>query len=340
MRNNGILLLAFVVGLGLLVSCEKNGNQQKKEIVQKLRPVIDGEWWQIAGNPDLGAYTTDEQQPVDFGIWQATDGTWQLWSCIRKTKAGENTRVFHGWEGKSLISKDWKPMGITMEGDTTLGEASGGMQAPYVFKENGLYHMAYGDWNRICYASSKDGKKFTRVLNKNGQPNLFTSPYNNARDAMVYKENDLYYLYYMAHTDPDSTIVENGQKARKKYRSIIFCRTSADFVHWSEPMNVSSGGWAGDKSTWYGGDAECPFVLKKDGYYYLFRNQRYGEDGLNTQYASKNPLDFGVGHDDFMIGTLPITAPEIILYEGQYYIAALNPGLDGIRMAKLKWVKE
>jgi hypothetical protein len=32
-----------------------------------------------------------------------------------------------------------------------------------------------------------------------------------------------------------------------------------------------------------------------------------------------------------------ICAPEIVKHEGQYYIAALNPNLDGIRIAKLKW---
>jgi hypothetical protein len=43
-------------------------------------PFIDGPWWQVAGDPDLGKYTSSEQQPVDFGVWQAADGTWQLWS--------------------------------------------------------------------------------------------------------------------------------------------------------------------------------------------------------------------------------------------------------------------
>lgn len=50
----------------------------------KFKPVIVGEPWQIAGDPDLGKYTTEKQQPVDFGIWQAADSTWQVWSCIRR----------------------------------------------------------------------------------------------------------------------------------------------------------------------------------------------------------------------------------------------------------------
>ncbi len=53
-----------------------------------IAPEISGPWWQVAGDPDLGEWTSPDQQPVDFGVWQAADGTWQLWSCIRKTKCG------------------------------------------------------------------------------------------------------------------------------------------------------------------------------------------------------------------------------------------------------------
>jgi hypothetical protein len=42
----------------------------------KRIPLIEGEWWQVAGNPDLGVLGSDEQEPVDFGIWAAADGTW------------------------------------------------------------------------------------------------------------------------------------------------------------------------------------------------------------------------------------------------------------------------
>ncbi len=95
-------------------------------------PEVDGPWWQVAGNPDLGPYTSDRQQPVDFGIWQASDGTWQLWSCIRHTKCGGNTRLFYRWESPQLTARHWKPMGIAMEADPALGESKGGLQAPRI----------------------------------------------------------------------------------------------------------------------------------------------------------------------------------------------------------------
>ena len=302
-------------------------------------PQIDGPWWSITGNPDLGKYTTERQEPVDFGVWQAADGTWQLWSCIRHTKAGERTRLFYRWETTDLTDADWTPKGISMEADPSLGETSGGLQAPYVFNECGTYFMFYGGWDRICLATSKDGKEFTRVKNDKGQPDLFTGPYRNSRDAMVLIENGLYYCYYTGHTAPDKSLMVNGQRVVQPFHCAVFCRTSADKQNWSEPFIVSAGGSPASKDRWYGGDSECPFVLKRNGYYYLFRNQQYGAANLNTQYASRDPHNFGVDHDRFMIGTLPVAAPEIVTHEGQDYIVALKTTLDGIRMARLKWVK-
>ena len=65
-----------------------------------------------------------------------------------------------------------------------------------------------------------------------------------------------------------------------------------------------------------------------------------GLEGVDTQYGSPNPLAFGVDDDRFLIGTLPVAAPELIEHDGQSYIAALKTGLDGIRMARLKWVRK
>jgi hypothetical protein len=307
--------------LGLLISA---GRANAGEVHV---PQIDGPWWQVAGNPDLGDYTSDRQQPVDFAVWQAADGTWQLWSCIRNTKCGGNTRLFYRWEGQQLTDRDWQPMGIAMEADPSLGESAGGLQAPHVIKQDGQYLMFYGDWGRICLARSSDGKQFQRVLNQRGQPDLFSGPYGNTRDPMVMRHAGRYYCYYMGH------------QQEAKIQSAIFCRTSTDLATWSEPVMVSGGGTPATQDRWYGGDAECPFVVARDDAFYLFRNQRYGPTNLNTQYRSEDPLDFGVDDDRDRIGTLPVAAPEIIQHEGVDYIAALLPELNGIRLARLKWVR-
>jgi hypothetical protein len=284
-------------------------------------PHVDGEFWQIAGDPDLGKYTTPNQQPVDFGIWQAADGTWQLWSCIRGTSAPGKTRLFYRWQGNRITDGNWTPMGIAMMADPNFGETEGGLQAPYVFKQGLDYLMFYGTWEHIALARSRDGKTFARQLLPNGQSGMFSEgPGANTRDPMVLKIGDLYYCYYTAYP--------NG-------RGADYVRTSPDLKHWSEATKVSWGGSAGNGK----GSAECPFVYyhKPSGYYYLLRTQRYGEHAISTVYRSKNPLDFGQDTDQYMVGTLPYAAPEIIESEGQTYIAVLLSNLKGIQVARLRF---
>jgi hypothetical protein len=284
-------------------------------------PKVDGAFWRIASNPDLGDMTSPTQQPVDFAIWQAADGTWQLMSCVRGTNCGGLTRLFHRWQGQQLTQTNWQPMGVAMQANPLLGELAGGLQAPHVFQHGGFYYMVYGDWNRICLARSSDGKVFTRVLNANGQPNLFEGPYFNTRDPMMLRIGNLFHCYYMG-SDPTAVL-----------SSAIFVRTSADLREWSEPMMVSAGGLPFSNPY----DAECPFVVERNGNYYMFRNHVYGPAALNTQYASANPHGFGVGTDRHVIGRLRVAAPEIVLHQGQYYIASLTPNLDGVQLARLRW---
>ncbi|MCP5114004.1 MAG: family 43 glycosylhydrolase [bacterium] len=284
-----------------------------------LIPAIDGEWWTIAGNPDVSPYTTPYQQPVDFGIWQAADSTWQLWSCIRKTPIPGKTRLLHRWEGKRLTDRDWEPKGIAMMGDPGFGETPGGLQAPYVFRHRGLYYMFYGDWENICAATSSDGKTFARRLTPSGKAGMFReSPDANARDAMVLSANRRWYCYYTAHPDRHGS---------------VYARTSKNLRTWSKSKIVATGGSAGTEFN----SAECPFVLRHDGYYYLFRTQRY-VDPQTSVYRSRDPTDFGIDDDRYLVTRLPVAAPEIFLHEGRHYIAALLPSLAGIRLAKLKWV--
>ena len=287
-------------------------------------PQVDGEFWTVAGDPDLGRYTTAKQQPVDFGIWRAADGTWQLWSCIRGTATPGKTRLFYRWQGKNLEEKNWMPMGIAMEADPSFGETEGGVQAPFVLKEDGAYYMFYGDWEHISLAKSMDGKTFARQLMPTGTSGMFgEAPGSNTRDPMVLKIGSLYYCYYTAYP--------NGQGAD-------YVRTSTDKIHWGQPQKVAYGGSQG-KGPY---SAECPFVYyhKSSGYYYLLRNQSYGEHAQFAVYRSKNPLDFGRDDDRYLVETLPYAAPEIIEDNGQLYIATLLPSLKGIQIAKLKFVRK
>lgn len=286
-----------------------------------MMPVIDGEAWTIAGDPDLGHYTDPKQQPVDFAIWQADDGTWQLWSCIRATKCAGKTRLFHRWEGKSLTAPNWKPMGIAMEAKPEHGETPGGLQAPHVVTISGIYHMFYGDWENICVAKSDDGKTFTRRVNTDGKTGMFSEGLgNNTRDAMVIRIKNLWHCYYTAYP--------NKQGA-------VYCRTSKDTRQWSESKIVAFGGEAGTNAF----SAECPFVVElSPGEFYLFRTQRYGQQAISRVYHSRDPLNFGINADpSHLVCSLPVAAPELIRHKNQWYLASLLPSLKGIRIARMSW---
>ncbi|HVX57659.1 MAG TPA: hypothetical protein VHA37_08070, partial [Candidatus Saccharimonadales bacterium] len=85
--------------------------------------------------------------------------------------------------------------------------------------------------------------------------------------------------------------------------------------------------------------AECPFVVEwASGEFYLFRTQHYGQNAQTSVYCSHDPLNFGVDQDaGHFVCTLPVAAPEIIRYEGQWFIVALLPNLKGIQIARLEW---
>jgi hypothetical protein len=286
-----------------------------------LVPRVQGDWWQIAGDPNLGQFTTPGQQPVDFGVWPAADGSWQLWSCIRGTACGGRTRLFHRWQGARLTDRAWQPMGIAMQADPAFGETEGGLQAPHVIKVGQEYHMFYGDWENICTARSADGKTFARQLQPGGRAALFTEgPGNNTRDIMILRIGDLYHGYYTAYP--------NKQGA-------VYQRASADLRTWSRSKIVAFGGSAGTGPF----SSECPFVFhhRESDFFYLFRTQRYGESAQTSVYRSKDPANFGVNDDRFLVCRLPVAAPEIIEHEGSLYIAALLGSLKGIQVARLTW---
>lgn len=311
-------LRLLIAGVFLLATV----NQTFAEDLPVHRPVVEGEWWRIASNPDLGKWTSEKQEPVDFGIWQAADGAWQLWSCIRHTLHPGRTRLFYSWEGRRLSDTDWCPTGIRFTGDGTIGETVGGMQAPFVIRVDDDYRMYYGDYRHICLATSKDGKSFQKQLS-NGMAGLFgEGPRAHARDPMLIRIGPRWYCYYSAHPDG---------------RHGVWLRTSSDLKNFSNPRRVMTGGQAGNQ--WW--NFECPHVVRLGGWFYLFHTQSYTPGKQQTSvYRSADPTWFGIDDDSNFVCHLPIAAPELVEHEGQWYIAALSKNLDGIRIARLNWKKE
>jgi hypothetical protein len=327
--------LAAIGAICLIAILSVTQNARAAQAV--LIPKIEGQWWQASGNPDLGKFTTDRQQPVDFAIWQAADGSWQIWSCIRGTSYPGWSRLFYRWEAKRLTDTNWRPMGIVMLSDVKLGEVEGMLQAPYVMRYRGRYLMFYGTGDHIALATSHDGKTFRRRLLPDGKVGMFTDGFG-TRDPMTIFSHRTFHTYYSANpatvfTAEDST--PSNRATLELAGNADFVRSSTDLVHWSDAKKVAEGGQAGTGRY----TAECPFVYyhKQSGYYYLFRTQHYGTNAETRVYRSKDPQYFGINDDQYLVETLPVAAVEIVESHGQSYIAALLPSLKGIQIAKLGW---
>lgn len=283
-----------------------------------LMPRVVGAWWTIATNPDLGEFSAATQQPMDFSIWQAADGSWQLGACVRGTACGGEGRLLWRWQSDSLNDEHWKSAGLLLQADTDAGETLGGLQAPYVVYQSGQYHMVYGDWVNICYATGKDGKHFKRVLQTNGLSALFNEgKLNNTRDPMLFAHKGIFYMYYTGVVDDVGA---------------IYCRTSSDLMNWGSSSIVSRGGVGGSGPS----DAECAFVTQADTseLFYLFR---WHSDGNTAVFRSNNMLDFGIDNDDRKIASLPVEVARIIQTEQGMYISSLKEDYTGIRLARFEW---
>jgi len=296
-------------------------------------PYIDGDWWYVGNNPDLGEITSKKQQVVDHCFFQAANGKWQLWACIRHTKVG---RIFYRWEGDSIEQRNWTPMGIAMRSDQRYGESYGHspedemLQAPHVIKEDGKYYMFYGGGGspyakepkkeyQICLATSLDGIIFTKYKGTNGYSQIFHGP-GYTRDPMAIKVGNQYLCYYC------------GNLEQQNWQGAIALRTSFDLTNWSDYTIVSTGGNPG----YHVGSAECPFVIFIDGHYYLFRSSCY-RPPINHVYRSKDLMNFGIDNDEKKIAVLPAAAPEIIQIGKQFYISTVADLECGIKVAKLGW---
>lgn len=333
--KSDLTIARIAFALFLIVGLTVARNARAADVV--LIPKIEGQWWQISGSPNLGRFTTDRQQPVDFAVWQAADGTWQLWSCIRSTAYPGWTRLFYRWQAKHLTDHDWRPMGIVMTSEPKMGEVEGMLQAPYVMRYQGQFLMFYGVGDQIALATSRDGKVFKRRILPTGKVGMFSDGFG-TRDPVTIRVKGMFYTYYSANPGTIFNAANSSASNRSSLHlmpNADLVRTSSDLLHWSNAKTVAKGGEAGMGSS----SAECPFVYyhRKSGYYYLFRTQHYGENAETRVYRSKDPTNFGINDDRYLVETLPVAAPEIVELRGQLYIAALLPNLKGIQVAKLGW---
>ena len=322
----------------------------------KLRPVLDGDFWMLGPSPalDLPRLVEPERNPdappgaptyecVDHHVFQSADGVWHLWGCIRKTTVG---RILYRWEGRSLTEGPWQPTGEIIRVDRAAGESLSYhdgeecIQSPFVVVVDGVYYMFYGGdgsgvndagvpadthdpemAGQMCLMTSPDGRHWTRHRNDAGQSRVFVGPMG-ARDPCLIHIDGLWHLYYAGFDG-----YADGQAG-------FYARTSSDLVHWSEQVLVHLDSRFGGHR-W---QTECPHVVYRAGYYYLFRTVHYATSETHV-FRSEDPLDFGGGDAGAKyVGPVAVAAPEIIVDgEGNEYITSNHNLAGGTMMCRLRW---
>ena len=207
-----------------------------------------------------------------------------------------------------------------------------------------LYYFHHYGWeweDGKAIAQIMSDKHACRLLTSNN-PDLSTwSPYEGAalqeqniifreidqRDFQVFWDDRLqtYLMYYCSSLASGSRV-----------------RTSKDLLHWSEPVTILTSP-PGDPH----GYAESPFVLYRDGYYYLWVSGiDYSRVAL---YISEDPFNFGHAIDN-RIEYTPGHAPEIVSENGVDYMACsmvstfpstypAEHDLQGILIQPIQWEK-
>ncbi|MGC0328340.1 hypothetical protein RKD23_001330 [Streptomyces sp. SAI-170] len=193
-----------------------------------------------------------------------------------------------------------------------FGEAH--LWAPHVVEAGGRYWMFYaagGDAGAaINLATSTD--LFTWTREPSGP--LFRGLA--ARDPMVVRVGGEWVMYYTELSGPGG-------------RHIVAHRRSADLLHWSEPGTAFT-----DPSTAATVSVtESPYVVERDGWYYLFIGPRGGYEGTDV-LASRDPFRFGL---DGYAGHAPGHAVEVLADGDTWYASAAGWFRNGLYVAPLHW---
>lgn len=322
--------ITIIIALSLiLTSC---GNTEKKE--STWIPQLDGEWWQLTNTyPNISPYEwgPGDNKVCDFTIYQAIDKSWQCVACIRGNNYPGSSRFLYRWQANSLSETMWKEQGVFQSTgtdakkedgfgfvwDSTLYPHLGKLQAPHCIIDSNKYYLFYNNAGAMCKVSN-NGLSWTNLKNDEGSYNFF----NMGRDLMIFDDRDYsgnWIAYYTTGND------------FPQYMGARTCKTLTG--EWSDEKMIYDG-WSNTRYPIYRNEmAESPFVVRFKDKYYLFAQMHV--------FVSDDPMDFTENKKiaDLETGNYDerVWAPEIIINDGQYYLAAYRP--TGLWMIKLKWIE-
>jgi beta-fructofuranosidase len=258
----------------------------------------------------------------DHTIIKGADNEWHLYGTTSFDGQSYQERYFVHAKGKELVAP-FSETGKSIDRGTLAW-------APCTIERDGIFYMLYGPSPTSLAVSFDMYEWFGHNVTLNNEPLMSAH-----RDHFVLKLEENKYLMYVAG-------ISNNKGA-------ISCYSSCDLLTWNfECFALTSGHDAPLNTGW--GAMESPFVLKKDGLFYLFvtYTDSSSESYNNTLvFCSSDPYAFGMYNGETG-GVLPVTkieahAPEIIEENGKYFITTCGwlekptPHKGCVSIAELDW---
>jgi hypothetical protein len=253
----------------------------------------------------------------DHTFIRAEDGQWHLFGITHKEPADPMHENFFAHVTAPDLMGPWTKQAPVLHADASKQETL--VWAPYVLHHDGLYYMYYCAGNddhakyQIHLATSKD--LFAWEVSA---ANPMVIDGYDARDPMVLRVGDQWVLYYCATSAP-----QGGNHTVKAL-------TSPDLLHWSDAKEVFRSPATGTS----GGPTESPFVVPRNGKYYLFI---CGETGYKSTpaYVSDSPFHWDPANK---VGFAGAHAAEIVEAPGdKWYVSGAGWGNGGVDLAELTW---
>ena len=279
-------------------------------------PYISGEWKVLFKPEKFGNYVNDHT------LVKGPSGEWHLYGTTSLGGQSYQERYFVHATGESL-DIPFSEVGKPIDKGTLAW-------APCVINSGENYYMFYGPSPTSLAVSFDMYEWFGTKVTLNNEPMMGAH-----RDHFVLQVSENEYLMYVVG-------VYNQKGA-------VSCFSSNNLLDWDFiGYALTSGDEAPLKPAW--GAIESPFVVNKDGVYYLFITYTDSSDETynNTLvFASDNPRSFGEYNGEGN-GTKPITklyghASEILKVGEEYYITTCGwlskniPHKGAVSIASLKW---
>ncbi len=271
----------------------------------------------------------------DHAFIRGPDGLWHLFG-IAWPDPGVSPAPARGFlehaTARTLLQDGWDRRDPVLELDPKLGETV--MWAPHVVLDRGTYHLfvATGgpDLTRwgITRATSRDLVSWTR----RPEGPLFRDGFQ-ARDPMVFRPSNgrEWVMVYTATERPDGG------------RHVVAYRTSPDLDHWSDRRIA----FADDQEGTDFGPTESPFVVERDGTFYLFLGPRPYDrptpDRPNFRHRGYVGTDVFASRDwrswtiADKLAHLPAHAAEVVLDGDSWFVSSCGIGQGGLSLAPLSW---